>query len=38
LWILASSPKIKKDLKKELTTKAAEFGFATNKLIYVDHR
>ncbi len=38
LWLLARSPKIDADLKKALIEKAANLGFDTNKLIFVEHQ
>jgi apolipoprotein D and lipocalin family protein len=37
LWILARSPEIRNDLRGRLIAKAATLGFATTKLIFVDH-
>jgi apolipoprotein D and lipocalin family protein len=37
LWILARSSKIRENIKDLLITKAADLGFDTNKLIFVDH-
>ena len=37
LWILARSPRIKKEVKDILIERAAALGFETNKLIFVDH-
>lgn len=37
LWILSRTPKLDKDILDALITKAAESGFDTSKLIYVDH-
>ena len=37
LWLLARSPHIDTDLKKRLIDKAAALGFATGKLISVQH-
>lgn len=38
LWILARSPEMTKDLKDRLVAAAAERGFDTGKLIFVEHR
>jgi len=38
LWILARSPELNKDLKDRLVAAAAERGFDTGKLIFVEHR
>lgn len=38
LWILARDPEIAEDIKSALVAKAAELGFETSKLIFVDHR
>jgi len=37
LWILARNPKIEEDIKNILIEKAAESGFDTSKLIFVNH-
>lgn len=37
LWILARTPEIDESLKKRLIRKAAEKGFNTAKLIFVEH-
>lgn len=37
LWLLARSPKIKDELKNTLIAKASSWGFATEKLIFVQH-
>ena len=37
LWILSRSPKINETTKFMLINKAAELGFDTSKLIYVEH-
>lgn len=36
-WILARTPKIKKDLRDKLIARASALGFDTGKLIFVDH-
>jgi apolipoprotein D and lipocalin family protein len=36
-WLLARQPKIKDEIKKSLIAKAASLGFATDKLIFVNH-
>ena len=36
-WILARTPEISGELKDRLIAKAAEAGFDTSKLIFVDH-
>ena len=36
-WILARSPEMKQDRKDSLIAKAAQSGFDTSKLIFVDH-
>ena len=38
LWILARTPEIDETLKKRLVRKAAEKGFNTAKLIFVEHK
>lgn len=38
LWILARTPEIDETLKKRLIRKAAEKGFNTAKLIFVEHK
>ncbi|HOD27939.1 MAG TPA: lipocalin family protein [Syntrophales bacterium] len=38
LWILARTPEMKRDVKDALVAKAAELGFDTGSLIFVDHR
>jgi apolipoprotein D and lipocalin family protein len=38
LWILARTPEIDETLKKRLIQKAAEKGFNTAKLIFVEHK
>jgi len=37
LWILARTPVLKENIKNNLIAKAAEFGFDTSKLIFVEH-
>ena len=37
LWILARTPEIDDSLRDELVSKAAEAGFATDELIFVEH-
>lgn len=37
LWILARSPEISESLRSDLVARAAEAGFATDELIYVEH-
>ncbi len=37
LWILARNKEIKNDIKHILVAKAAELGFDTDKLIFVEH-
>ncbi len=37
LWILARTPDIEESLVDELVAKAAEAGFATDELIFVEH-
>jgi apolipoprotein D and lipocalin family protein len=37
LWILARDKQISEQVKNELLAKAHELGFATNKLIWVEH-
>jgi apolipoprotein D and lipocalin family protein len=37
LWILNRGPKMEEDIKNSLIEKAAESGFDTGKLIFVDH-
>jgi apolipoprotein D and lipocalin family protein len=37
-WILARQPTIREDIKKVLIAKAASLGFATDELIFVDHK
>jgi len=38
LWILSRNPKMNADKKSVLVARAAELGFDTSKLIYVDHK
>ena len=38
LWILSRTPEMKKDVQDRLMAKAADLGFDTSKLIFVDHR
>lgn len=37
LWILARKPLLSADIKSSLIKKAADAGFDTSKLIFVDH-
>jgi apolipoprotein D and lipocalin family protein len=37
LWLLARSPEPPKEIREALVSKAAELGFDTRKLIWVDH-
>lgn len=37
LWILSRTPEMEKDLRESLVAKAAESGFDTSKLLFVDH-
>ena len=37
LWVLSRSPALEENIKMKLINKAAELGFNTNELIYVEH-
>ncbi len=37
LWLLARTPELSPDIQADLVSKAANFGFETDKLIFVNH-
>ena len=38
LWLLARTPEVDKALIERFKTRAGELGFATDKLIFVEHK